>query len=262
MADIPYNNRIIYVGECIDNIDPMGLGRIRAVLKTENTADREKSVADTVGVTEKWTSRDPFVIRPLLPVFINTSPKNGEFVHLIYSNSDDKSNKDKFYISGVFSSLTNVKQEPYNSAVSNSNLGSRNKQQKQLRNPNTGIVFESSNKGVYSEPDDISIDGRGSADIVVKENTVLLRAGKYNGQPSPNIYPVGNNNRSFLQLSKFNKKTVYGEAEKLYKFKYRHKEIKVLVNSLWPSSPICKSLTLPFVSSSILEYFTKGIIIS
>ena len=34
MADIPYNNRIIYVGECIDNIDPMGLGRIRAVLKT------------------------------------------------------------------------------------------------------------------------------------------------------------------------------------------------------------------------------------
>ena len=68
MADIPYNNRIIYVGECIDNIDPMGLGRIRAVLKTENTADREKSVADTVGVTEKWTSRDPFVIRPLLPV--------------------------------------------------------------------------------------------------------------------------------------------------------------------------------------------------
>ncbi len=102
MADIPYNNRIIYVGECIDNIDPMGLGRIRAVLKTENTADREKSVADTVGVTEKWTSRDPFVIRPLLPVFINTAPKNGEFVHLIYSNSDDKSNKDKFYISGVF----------------------------------------------------------------------------------------------------------------------------------------------------------------
>jgi len=229
MADIPYNNRIIYVGECIDNIDPMGLGRIRAVLKTENTADREKSVADTVGVTEKWTSRDPFVIRPLLPVFINTTPKNGEFVHLIYSNSDDKSNKDKFYISGVFSSLTNVKQEPYNSAVSNSNLGSRNKQQKQLRNPNTGIVFESSNKGVYSEPDDISIDGRGSADIVVKENTVLLRAGKYNGQPIPNVYPVGNDNRSFLQLSKFNKKTVYGEAEKLYKFKYRHKPIRILV---------------------------------
>ena len=37
MSEIPYNNRMIFVGECIDNIDPMGLGRIRAVLKTENT---------------------------------------------------------------------------------------------------------------------------------------------------------------------------------------------------------------------------------
>jgi len=229
MPEIPYNNRIIFVGECIDNMDPMGLGRIRAILKTENANDREKSVTDTVGVIEKWTSRDPFVVRPLLPVFINTSPKNGEFVHLMYSNSDDKSNKDKFYISGVFSSLTNLNNEPYESAVSNSNLGSRNKQQKQLRNPKTGISFDSKNKGVYSMPDDIFIDGRGSADIVVKDNTVLLRAGKFNGVPTPNVYPVGNDNRSFLQLSKFNKKTVYGDAEKLYKFKYRHKPIKILV---------------------------------
>ena len=219
----------MFVGECIDNIDPMGLGRIRAILKTENTTDREKSVAETVGVVEKWSSRDPFVVRQLGAAFFKSVPKPGEFVHLLYSNSDDKSNKDKFYISGVFSSLTNLSQEPYESAVSNSNLGSRNKQQKKLRNPNTGIVFESSNKGVYSEPDDISVDGRGSADIVVKDNTVLLRAGKYNGSPSPNVYPVGNNNRSFIQLSKFNKKTVYGDPEKLYKFKYRHKPIKILV---------------------------------
>ena len=44
MPEIPYNNRIIFVGECIDNMDPMGLGRIRAILKTENANDREKSV--------------------------------------------------------------------------------------------------------------------------------------------------------------------------------------------------------------------------
>ena len=229
MVNIPYNNRIMYVGECIDNMDPMGLGRIRAILKTENTADREKSVNSTIGVAEKWGPKDPFVIRPLLPLFINTSPKNGEFIHLIYSNPDDKANRDKFYVAGVFSSLTNVNQEPYDSAVSESNLGSRNKQQKQLRNPSTGIEFESNNKGVYSKPDDISIDGRGSADIIVKNNTVLLRAGKFNGTPSPNIYPIGNDNRSFIQLTKYNKKTVYGDAEKLFKFKYRHKPIKFLV---------------------------------
>ena len=229
MLKILKNNRLMFVGECIDNIDPMGLGRIRAILKTENTTDREKSVAETVGVVEKWSSRDPFVVRQLGAAFFKSVPKPGEFVHLLYSNSDDKSNKDKFYISGVFSSLTNLNNEPYESAVSLSNLGSRNKEQKKLRDPSTGIEFDSKNKGVYSMPDDISIDGRGSADIIIKDNHVLLRAGKYNGSPSPNVYPVGNNNRSFIQLSKFNKKTVYGDAEKLYKFKYKHKPIKVLI---------------------------------
>ena len=228
-TNIPYNDRIMYVGECIDNNDPMGLGRIRAILKTENTVDREKSVNSSIGVTEYWGPKDPFVIRPLLPLFINTSPKKGEFVHLIYSNPDDKSNRDKFYVSGVFSSLTNIDQEPYDSAVNVSNLGSRNKQLKQLRNPETGLEFESNNKGVYSIPDDISIDGRGSADIIVKNDTVLLRAGKFNGVAKPNVYPIGNDNRSFLQLSKFNKKTTYGTPEKLYKFKYMHKPIKLLV---------------------------------
>tara|TARA_R110000744_G_scaffold46918_3_gene103597 strand:+ start:8183 stop:9739 length:1557 start_codon:yes stop_codon:yes gene_type:complete len=224
-----YNDRIIFIGECIDNNDPMGLGRIRAVLKTENTLDREKSVSESIGVVEKWSSKDPFVVRPLLPLFINTSPKETEFVHLIYSNSDDKSNKDKFYISGVFSSLTNINQEPYDSAVSQSNLGSRNISPKKLRNPETGEEFNKNNQGVYSLPEDISIDGRGSADIIVKNDSVILRAGKYNGTPTPNVYPIGNDSRSFLQLSKFNKKTLYGEPEQLYKFNYKHKPIKMLV---------------------------------
>ena len=102
MSRTTASDRIIYIGECIDNNDPMGLGRIRAVLKTENTADREISVNDSIGVIEKWTSKDPFVVRPLLPLFIHTSPKKTEYVHLFYSNPDDKANRDKFYVGGVF----------------------------------------------------------------------------------------------------------------------------------------------------------------
>ena len=33
--------QIIYKGQCIDSNDPMRLGRIRAILKTENQSDRE-----------------------------------------------------------------------------------------------------------------------------------------------------------------------------------------------------------------------------
>jgi hypothetical protein len=64
---------------------------------------------------------------------------------------------------------------------------------------------------------------------VVKNDTVLLRAGKFNVEPTPNVYPLANDNRSFLQLTKYNKKTTYGTPEELYKFNYKHKAVKFLV---------------------------------
>ena len=239
--NLPYNNRIIFYGECIDNKDPLGLGRIRAILKTENTTDRENSVRDGLGITdnEKWTSKDPFVVRPLLPVFLNIIPKTqgegnnatGEYVHLIYSNSDDKDNRDKFYISGIHSSLTMINQEPYESAVKNANLGSRDKERRALRNKKTGDEDESNinTKGVYPKPTDIAINGRGSADIVIKNDTVLLRAGKFNTEPTPNVYPIASDKRAFVQLTKFNEKITYGSPRKYFKFKFEHKPIKLLV---------------------------------
>jgi len=120
--------QIIYKGQCIDSNDPMRLGRIRAILKTENQSDREIANENYGKKTYRnWDERDPFVFKPLLPFFINTPPKKDEYVHLFYNNISRKGDKDKFYIGGVYSSPTTSEYERYDSAVTNFDEGSRNK---------------------------------------------------------------------------------------------------------------------------------------
>jgi len=202
--------QIIYRGECIDNNDPLRLGRIRAVLKTENTEDREKANENFGKVNYKeWDSKDPFVYNPLLPFFINIPPKPEEYVHLFFSNITRKGDKDKFYIGGVYSSPTSSNLEVYNSAVTNLDLGTRNKKfkdvVKKVNSVNINDVGNATN-GIFAEPKDIGFYGRGSSDIIIKENEVLLRSGK-SKKFVKNVDPVAEENRVFIQLSKFNEET-------------------------------------------------------
>lgn len=213
--------QIIFPGECIDSNDPLRLGRIRAILKIENTLDREKA-NENFGVKtyEEWGYNDPFVYLPLLPYFISVKPKEQEYVHLIYMNSDMKGSKNKFYISGVFSSPSTVSNEPYESAITNLEDGSRNR-----KYPN---VVNGKNNGVFVDPEDIGLIGRGTSDVVVKDETVLIRAGK-NKPYNPNQIPEPNNKRAFIQSSNYQTKTLFGTPEKKYKFKYSNKKINTLI---------------------------------
>ena len=223
--------QIIFKGQCIDNNDPMRLGRIRAILKTENQKEREEAnEIEGKKVYKEWDEKDPFVYKPLLPFFINTPPKNEEYVHLFYSNLDRRGSKDKYYIGGLFSSPTTTNFEPYDSAVTNIDEGSRNKKFQNLlssetdfRNPKT--------KGIYSEPNDVSIDGRGTADIVIQDDTVVLRAGKNKPFKSRTL-PNQNDNRSFLQLSNFFSDTETTSVESKYVFREENKKINTLVEYL------------------------------
>jgi len=193
-------SQIIYKGQCINSNDPLRLGRIRAILKTENQRDREIANENNGKQTYKeWDDRDPFLFKPLLPFFINTPPKEDEFVHLFYNNITRKGDRDKFYIGGVYSSPTTADYERYDSAVANFDEGTRNKQYPNLLNEE-GEYFYEDVKGVYTEPEDIGLYGRGSCDIVIKDNTVLLRAGK-NKKFNRGQVPRKNEKRAFIQLS-------------------------------------------------------------
>ena len=78
------------------------------------------------------------------------------------------------------------------------------KNPKPLKNQDGSFTDRGIHEGVFPQPGDNALMGRGSADLIIKQDEVLLRAGKFKGQYlKPNEIPVGNPQRSFLQLTKF-----------------------------------------------------------
>jgi len=189
----------------LDNNDPLMLGRIRGTLITDNYADIIRSFDDPPWneVKDAWTSRDPFIFNPLLPYFIYQVPKVNEMVQIMYVNKDFKY-QNQFYVQNSFYSPTSSYFTFQEGANKFTGTGMQIENPKPLKNT-SGVYTENGlHKGVFPEPGDNAILGRGSADLIVKENEVLLRAGKFQGeQLQPNVIPVANQQRGFLQLSRF-----------------------------------------------------------
>ena len=208
------DNTIFFQVQVISNQDPMMLGRIRAKLLVDNYDDIVKSITDPPWNEEKdaWESRDPFVFSPLMPYFMYQVPKPTEMAQVLYVNKDYKY-QNQYYIQNTFSSPTTTGYEYYQGANKYTGTGTQLKNPKPLKNQDGTYTDKAVHKGVFPEPGDNAILGRGSADVVVKQNTILVRAGKFKGaELIPNVPPVANQQRGFLQLSRFNQsKTKLGD---------------------------------------------------
>jgi len=199
------NNSIFFQAQVIDNEDPMMLGRIRAKLLIDNYNDIIKSINDPIWNEEKdkWTARDPFVFNPLIPYFMYQVPLKDELTQVIYVNKDFKF-LNQYYIQSTFSSPTTTKFEYYVGGNKFTGTGTQLSAPKPLKNQDGTFTNQAVHKGVFPEPGDNAVLGRGSADLVIKQDEVLLRAGKFKGTSlEPNVPPVGNSQRGFLQLSRF-----------------------------------------------------------
>ena len=202
MAD----NSIFFQAQVLDNQDPLMLGRVRARLLIDNYNDIIRSITSPPWNEEKdrWGPRDPFIFGPLIPYFLYQVPKDDELIQVIYVNKDFKF-QNQYYVQNNFSSPTTTKFEYYVGGNKTTGTGLQLSASKPLKNFDGTYTDAAIHKGVFPEPGDNAILGRGSADVVVKENEILVRAGKFKGSSlEPNIPPVGNSQRGFLQLSRFN----------------------------------------------------------
>ena len=187
-----FQNKTIFPGYVKDNKDPMMLGRVRVVPLFERYNDSLPENWDEEN--DKWTSKDPFICLPLLPYYVNQVPKEEEYINIFFYDKRERLDTSKFYIQGPI-----TKPE----------------------------VF-----GIYPEPGDNAILGRGSSDLIVRDDYVLMRSGKLNPLTSQSAdfnIPQKNDKRSFVQVSTFGLEKVNTGSTTVTTTKIIPKQVRNLV---------------------------------
>jgi hypothetical protein len=228
-------NRNVFYGRVVDSDDPLMLGRIRVQPDNDNLTALEGSnqlfdEKSTNADNGKWSPVDPLIFLPFLPYFVNQVPQKDERVILIYYSNAKKNISDRFYIVAPFSSPTKIDFEDYDSSRTHLSSGKQNDRRKYPAMKNLDGSFRKGEyKGVFAEPTDVGIKGRGTTDLILKNNDVLLRAGKHKYDDDNKDIPVIDANRAFLQLSKFDTKITRGPEETIYKLESTDRQIKYLI---------------------------------
>ena len=213
-----YNKKIMWSARVSDNNDPLMLNRVRVYFDTENNQTILDGIPDTYNNKStktddgkdlkpefKWTKIDPFCFLPLIPLFIKITPKINESVNLFYPNPD-YGGTEQYYILGTFSSPLTSYRDNYKAQRLFATKGNI-VDAKLLKNPTNNEYYKPKTKGVFPEPEDTGLMGRGTCDIIIRDSDVLLRAGKSTTTPNSSNKQIDyKETRAFTQLSDFSQR--------------------------------------------------------
>jgi hypothetical protein len=219
--------KIFYTARVVDNEDPFLLGRLRAfpiddedvqkVLEETGTEIYDPSTRDIFD-KYKFTNEDPFVYYSLLPPYLNVIPKIDELVWVTYANPENKDTRtEQWYVAATKSNPFNIGFDYFEDVKANTAQGFNIKTAVPFKSasPSEDIQNENYRKeydkkeveGIFAEPNHVALYGQGSTDLILKQNEVLLRAGKVVNM-TPNLINVANDKRAFFQMSYYNKYTL------------------------------------------------------
>ncbi len=208
------SSRIIELGICVDNRDPLGLGRIR-IQSFSGAAGPSAQAFDY----KPWDEKDPFIALPFLPNNINYIPKEGQSVKLInYDPVKDIVNRE--YISGPFTTTHDFNTQKFSSQTKNTSYGGAATESPKIVNQEDGTIMDDFVRGSLANYDDYAVYGKYGTDVLLTENGLVLRGGKF--LPKSMVVNLKNDNMmnkpvmsdsvSSLYLKKFDEKREYVET--------------------------------------------------
>lgn len=161
--------RQLKIGEVVSVDDPYYLGRIKVRLKGAVIVGGDDGIPD---------SNLPWAF-PLLPKHLSIQPKPKEAVY-VFTFSSDKQHTDRMFIGPIISQPQFLKRDPYYiTALAGFSFGPQG--------PKVSPATIPQLKGIFPDPQDVSIQGRYNTDITQKENEIVIRAGKFmNNKPDKN----------------------------------------------------------------------------
>jgi len=204
--------KIIDIGKCIDNKDPLGIGRIRFSRYNDYTGQVERALEYNA-----WDDKDIFVANPFLPNNINFIPEIGQSVKIITYNTERETVNIE-YVSGPFNTMYDYNGQTFSQQVTHTTYGTINKRKPQIFSSD-GKYVDKKTEHAFAKEKDFALYGKSGSDVLFTENGLILRGGKLLSKTAASDvnrqklvdYPIMARKSSRLYLKKFPKKMVIQE---------------------------------------------------